>query len=440
MLKRLRTILSAGIKTAFASGGSVVSNTLAGIPLARLRDYQSYLEAGTKKIWASWKACDVTAETVMDTPFRIVNQNGNELNNSELARITSYPNRWETWNELIYISVMHLKFTGSAFWYKSDANVMGERPKEVFWLNPKRVKIIPGKQDKIAGYLYTVNGRDIPFDPSEIMHFKRPHPDNDYWGLGDFEAGETLLNEAINHDTWTQKFWENGAAPSGLLTTEEEPADEASFRKLKADFQKQYGGAKNSGKIAWLTGKWVYQQMGMTARDLQDLEKTKWTTEQIFMLHGVPLSVAGVQSAANFATAKLDDIRFRKYTVKPLIRILEDTINTDLINGFAKGAKLRYRLTGLINTTELVTDHAPLFDRGVLSINDFREILNLERLEDDPIFDQHFLNAGLVPIDLAGISMASAIDPASIVKRFIGSSDERLKQMIEGDAKTSNPS
>lgn len=110
--------------------------------------------------------------------------------------------------------------------------------------------------------------------------------------------------------------------------------------KAKDRWQKEYGGKENAGKVAWLSGDWSYQQLGLTPAEMQDIEKSKWSVEQIFLLHGVPLSVAGIKEAANFATADIDNQRFKEYTVLPDVLTLQDTINTDLVQGFNPDARL----------------------------------------------------------------------------------------------------
>lgn len=81
----------------------------------------------------------------------------------------------------------------------------------------------------------------------------------------------------------------------------------------------------NSSKISWLTGKWKIERIGLTAQEMQDLEHKQFSIEQIFQLHSVPLTVAGIREAANYATAEIDDQRFRTYTAKVRHRIFPST-------------------------------------------------------------------------------------------------------------------
>jgi HK97 family phage portal protein len=250
---------------------------------------------------------------------------------------------------------------------------------------------------------------EIPFALDEILHFKRPHPNNDFYGLGDMEAGSDILKEVVNRSSWSEKFWKNGAAPSGLMILDDVVDDQENWDRARAKWQKEYGGRDNAGKIAWVNGKWRYEQMGLSLSDMQDLERSKYSDERIFLLHGVPLSVAGLRDAANFATAEIADQQFRQYTVAPVLKIIEGTQQTDLVQGYGN-IEVKFNLSGLLNVGELSADWTPLFDRGVISINEMREKVGLNRIEDNPLFDQHFINAGLVPLDLSGIADLNKTD------------------------------
>jgi HK97 family phage portal protein len=386
---------------------TAVQRMFDGIPLHRFSDYESYLAAASLKVWASWKACDICANAVSNTRHTI--RRGIDPVTTvpkDLAKLLSAPNQFQTWRELIYLTVMHLKATGNAYWFKSQANLAGDKPVELYPINPKRLMIsINPLTYQPSGYLYTGHlGTRVAFDLEEIMHFKRPHPNNDFYGLGDIEAGEPIFNENINRDTWTAGFWKNGASPSGVMTCKAQVDSDQEWERVKAMWRKEYSGADNAGKTALLTGDWAYTQLGLTAQEMQNIEGSKWNAEQIFMQHGVPLSVAGIRDAANFATADIDNQRFREYTIQPIVMLLQDTINTDLVQGWGPDLNLFFNITGLINIGKIAQDIMFAFQCGMLSINDGREMLGLPRDEENELWNQHFVTAALVPLEQAGVS------------------------------------
>ena len=406
---------------------AVIQNLLAGVSLSELIDYESYMRAGCRKVWASWKACDITANSLSNTPFAIVRAgNSKPVTVTGLADLFESPNDTMTIREMVYLAAMHIKMTGNAFWFKAETVLAsgGKRPKQLFPLNPKRVRIMPQPNTgKINGYVYTsAFGQAITLDPEDVIHFKRPHPNNDFWGLGDIEAGEDLFNEHVNRNKWQKQFWKNGASPSTLLINDDDQQpDEEAWKIAKEKFQREYGGGENAGKTAWLSGKWRKEQLGLSLSEMQNIEASKWNVEQIFLQHGVPLSVAGIRDAANFATADIDNQRFKEFTVLPIVLMLQDAITSDLVAGYGPQLKLKFNVSGLINMGKALLDLAPAFDRGVLSINEIRETLHLEPDPSNPLWNQHYITAALVPLELSGVADLQNVDQQAqqTVQRFI---------------------
>jgi len=409
---------------------SSVTNLFDAIPLADLGSYESYLAAGTKNVWASWRAIDLVGQVVQSTPFTLTRRGKKDpVKVPGLDQLLSYPNECMTYGDLTYLTTAHIKYTGNAYWFKDQATVKGDRPLALWPLNPKRVSIDTGKMTgqgggRIVAYDYACDGRaPLKFAPQQIIHFKRPHPNNDYYGIGDFEAAEDLIQEVMNRSTWQRQFWKNGAAPSTIMTTEDNSVtSKEDLQVIKNEWLRQYAGHKNAGKTAFMPGKWTVHRLGLSAQEMQELERIKLTTEQIFQLHGVPLSVAGIKDAANFATAQIADRQFRRDTVMPIVRIIQDTQQTDLIDGFGD-FELKFNLSGLIDIAGEMEVWAKAFTMGIISGNEFREKLGLAPTEN-PLHDNYFISAALVPIDLAGVANMDQVDDQA--KRIISDFNQKI--------------
>jgi HK97 family phage portal protein len=394
-----------------------------GIEAQKLFDYESYLKAGSGNCWALFKAVDITAKVAMDTPYRIQRKGGDgtPVKHKELAALFASPNPHMNGVELVYLTIGHMSLTGNAFWLKDEVNFQNERPGKLWPLNPKRMSFVIDPNLGLIGYIYKVDGRDVPLELGEVIHHKIPHLNNDYWGLGYPEAGKELFQGFLNRQGWEARFWKNGASPSGVLVCEEQVTNPAKWEETKERWKKEYGGQENSGKIAWLTGKWKFEKLGLSKTEMQDIESDKWTTEKIFIHCGVPLSVAGIREAANFATSRTDDLRFRRYTVKPLLTFVQWTINTDLIEGFDPNLELIFDIAGLVDLDNIRENFCPLFDRGAMSINELRQMAGLQPDPDNALWEEHFINAGLVPLPLSGVAdMGKTEEQArATVTRFV---------------------
>jgi len=313
--ERTQALLNARIPDSKAR--RFIENTLK-VPIHQLASNTAYMKVGSEKVWASYRACDLTANIMLSTRFRIRGQKtGTPVVNKELERLMTQPNPWDTWQELIYQWTFHMKLTGTAYWYKDQMDKRG-RPLHIYPLIPQFVKPIPDEQKKIAGYIYEVNGKSIKFDTDEIIHFKRPHPSDVIKGLGDVEPCKELFREYIMRGDLETRFLSNGAMPSGVLTKKDAVEEEEEWARMKKWWSANYEGRDNAGKTAFLNGDWSYLKLGLTHQEMQSIDSEKWGVEQIFNAHGVPLSLAGIEKASNFSCLPAGELVSTPFGPKPI--------------------------------------------------------------------------------------------------------------------------
>ena len=389
------------------------ADLLGNYSVEALTSYESMLTAASSKLWASWKACDLVACAVADTPYKLVRAGAAKpAKVPELENLLAVPNDAMTWWEIAYLTTMWLKLVGNAYWIKDSARKAdGGKPLALIPVSPAYcTPVIDRPSGRVIGYMVRgIDGARVPFELTEVIHFKRPNPSCDTLGLGEIEAGTGPVTRALHGAKADEIAAKNGNVPPGVLVLEENfPTDEAEWKRVRDRWQTTYGGAKNAGKVAWLGGKWKHIQLGLSPREQLEAETRRATLEEIFHLHGVPLSVAGLRDAANYATAEIDLARFRSQTVAPMIRLIEEALNSDLVVTYKADVRIRFNLTGLINIGAVLTSILPAFDRGIVSPNEVRQMIGLER-SANPIMDDHYFAGTYTPMDLAGMIPA---DPA----------------------------
>lgn len=373
--------------------------------VTKLTDYDSYLKAGTKKLWASFHAVDTIAKALVSTTYKIQkNKKDVTDENHPLVKFLAEPNPLDSWEEIIYTWAFHMKFTGNAYWLKDEINGKGQ-PSAIYPLLPQFIEIVPDRKTRVNKYIYRVNGRVIEVMPEEMAHFKNPHPNNVLFGLGDLEAGEMMFEDYINRNQLEAHYLGKGGVPSGVLAREEEVEDQDEWDRFVARWKDKYEGPENAGKTAFVNGKWNYVKLGLTPAELQTMQRSQETVKNIFILHGVPLSVAGVEKAANYATSRTDDIHFKKWTIIPLLDSLCTKLNSGktLVRNFDPALRLAYEIGGMADIAGLVADYGPLVDRGAMTRNELREKCELDKVKGKPMMDEYLVNQGLVPIDMAGM-------------------------------------
>lgn len=367
----------------------------------QLKDFEGYLRAGSGKLWATYKSCRLVADVICTTDYMLQTGSSTEpVTHKRLSPLLERPNQFDNMGDFIARWVFHMKLTGNAFALLDEFNGLGE-PTKVWLLNPKQMQMVVDKKKGIVGWIYMANGARIPYDVDEIIHWRLPHPDSEFWGMGEIEGGRDLVNQALAEEAFAAKFFQNGATPSGIVTREEE-MEESEFKKLKAKFQKEYGGSANSGKTAWLTGKWDYKRLGLSLVDMERSASKAQNTDYIFALHGIPLSMAGVTEASNYATSKQADVQLRRYTVLPLLKIFATKWNERVVHAYSKDLWFVFNLAGLAYIKEVVEDYKELMALGGITPNELRDIVGMDRL-DDPFMDEVYLGTHLVPMSLVGV-------------------------------------
>lgn len=286
--------------------------TIHNIPLMGLADKASYLKMGNQKVWATFRACHVTASILLSTVFKAMGKDAQgedvDVENSQGLALLNNPNEWDSLEELLYTWVFHMKLTGEAYWHLDEIDAKG-RPKHIYPLLPQYVFPVAEEMERITKFIYRINGRQIEYQPEEILYFRRPNPASLISGMGDIEPSRDLYTGFVGRNDYEKQFLKNGAMPSGVLTYEgsqEAPAELADIEdetwgEMKKWWQVEYSGASNAGKTVMLPGAWKYLRLGLTSSEMETLEREKWSVEQIFTNHGVPLSLAGIKDAANYA-------------------------------------------------------------------------------------------------------------------------------------------
>ena len=190
----------------------------------------------------------------------------------------------------IYDTQSHKKLTGDAFWLliKNGRTIEG-----IEVLEPDLITLNLGDINKgeprVKSYTYknNVDGKsvEVTYQPEEIIHFKKPNPQNPYRGLGAVEAmAETIDSDALANFTQKQ-FFKNGAITNFILTTKGKISD-AQLKRLKADLKANNSGARNAFNLMVLSGGLTPSNIGYSNKDLQLINLLEWYRDKIMIGFG----------------------------------------------------------------------------------------------------------------------------------------------------------
>jgi HK97 family phage portal protein len=259
-----------------------------------------------------------------------------EVTDHELLNLIRTPNPQMTQSEFLEAWVASQKLEGNAFIFRAKA---GKITKEMWIMRPDWVKIVPSKTaDKlISGYIYQRNGMsndEMPVMEEEMIHCKNPNPKyfnntNPFRGVGEVMASLDIISEDEVIKNWNKKFFENGAQLSGVLEFDGNVGEEE-VRRMQAKWDRAYQGTENSNKTAFLQGGLRYKPTGISQRELAFVEQRKLDRDEILGMFGIPKGLILAEDV-NLANANTAVWSFTRFTVKPMLKRIEDALNSTIV-------------------------------------------------------------------------------------------------------------
>ncbi|MBA4495106.1 phage portal protein [Paenactinomyces guangxiensis] len=316
------------------------------------------------------------ATSVKRTPLRVYQGNGdNELIGDPLAKILQRPNPFMTGRQLLEGTQTWKELNGNAYWFLEDIDGRG-RPKNIWLLDSRHMAVVPDKQEMIRGYVYEVNGKQIPLDKDEVLHFKNFNPFNPYYGLGTLQGIAAMLETEQYRSSYDKAFFKNGAKLSGVLTTPD-TIPEHTFEQLKREVKQMFRGVNNFHKVAVLQKGLEFKEISLSQKDMEFLGMAKFNRDQILAAFGVPPAKIGIMENANYSNSEEQDRTFWSETMAPRLMDLQDVINNELAPRFGNN---HVEFDEMVKEDEEanVNQAVALKEAGILTVNEVRERLGYD--------------------------------------------------------------
>jgi HK97 family phage portal protein len=290
----------------------------------------------------------------------------------------------------LYNTQSHKKLTGDAFWLLVRN---GRELTEIFVLQPDKIELVLGDPNKkeplVKAYKYrdVIEGKEVEvtYQPEDIIHFKKPNPNNPFRGIGAVEAmAETV--DADNLANRVQKnFFKKGAITNFVLSTEKSITDEQ-LKRLKADMKANNGGVENAFEMMILSGGLKPTNISLSNRDLQLIELLKWYRDKIMVGFGNTPASLGIIEDVNQANAQDTLSAWKRGTIKPDMDAIVNTLNEFLVPLFGKNLILGYVDPVPEDRTDDLAEAVQLKNSGIITINEGRDLLGYESIKGGDIF------------------------------------------------------
>lgn len=232
---------------------------------------------------------------------------------------------------------------------------------------------------------------------SEVIHDRFNCLFHPLIGIAPLYAAARLAGHSLTVQDSSDKFFANGARPSGVLVAPG-AISEANAKELKEYWQTNFSG-ENSGRVAVLGDGLQYTAMTMKSTDAQLIEQLRWDDEQIAKVFHVPGYKVGIGDAPPYGNFQSVNLDYYSTCLQPLMEAIEWCLQD--------GLSLAEALEVHIDTTELLRmDSAAqmeLVTKGiqgrVLTTNEGREEFNRAPVEGG---NKVFAQMQDIPLDQIG--------------------------------------
>jgi HK97 family phage portal protein len=296
-------------------------------------------------------------------------------------------------------------------------------------LNPGRVRPLVAPDGSV---FYQLQQDLLSFQPeenltvpaSEIIHDRMNAFYHPLWGLSPIYANHLPAAQALRILKYSDRFFNNAARPSGMLTAPGIITKET-LDRLKTHWSQEYS-QENQGKVAIAGEGLKFEPMTQNAVDAELVKQLEMSDKKVCTTFGVPAFKVGVEGAPTYDNVEAMD---QIYYSGCLQKHIED-IERLLLNGLElpSGYYVEFDLDGLLrmDTARKVEAYQKLVAAGIVAPNEARAEFDYSPVTggDTPYLQQQYYpldkrpgNAPPAPPQIQ--PPAPAVTPAAAAKAML---------------------
>lgn len=210
-------------KIADGEGGGSGIGTDANITFIAAFDKIESVRRGTNIIVDAAAGLDYDVKDSVVDPVRV------GMRQKQLIKLLNYrPNPYQSANEFRKQLFLDYILDGNAFVYFDGAFL--------YHLPAANMEVVPDKVTFVNKYIYD---GETEFKPDEVMHFKDISNNSIYRGTSRLAAAQNTINGLYKMQSFQDNFFENGAVP-GMVFTTENTLSQAAKEKTIQYWQQRY--------------------------------------------------------------------------------------------------------------------------------------------------------------------------------------------------------
>ncbi|MAT39258.1 MAG: phage portal protein [Ectothiorhodospiraceae bacterium] len=308
-----------------------------------------------------------------------------------LARLLARPNGFQTGRHLLWISQIYADLTGNAYLLKVR-NGLGQ-PSELFYLDPRFMRIVPDEERIVKGYEYTIASKKVFIDAEDVIHFKYPNPRHPFYGASPLQAAAYEIDIDNASKRHQKAFLGNNPTPR-LAVEAEGHLLPGTVEDLRRQIREQHTGANFGNPMILHQGAKV-KPLTLSPQEINYLETRKNVRDEIITVFGVPASILGISEDVNRANAEANHYTYALYTLEPLATLWDELLTNALAHEFSSDLRIQHASLVPANREEDREDTEMLLRNGVTTINEERAYRGWPAV---PGGDVHFVPGDRIPL------------------------------------------
>jgi HK97 family phage portal protein len=355
------------------------------------------------------------------------------------------PNPKRSRRQLWSLTLRHMGLCGNAFWYLDQRAALGGAPLQVLYINPVRMTPVENEAKELLGWLMDASdnpltpagAKAVPFTLEEVIHFILDEPDSGHWGIGIAEAAyNKILLDSLG-DSYLQQVLASGGRIAGLLSPKsgEKTMNDDQWQATVRDYRNIVGDPDAAKRLHIVRGPVDFTETASKPSELQYVELSSASRENILAAWGVPLSQIGVMQSSGLNSGehvKYEEAALWQGAIEYRGSAFEEKVQRELVDLFDLGLTL-------VVDTPAFDDQQPLYVNAEkakvvpLTVDERRALVGLDPLEDAEVGAAIFLDQSMVQINTTGPAEQEAPPPvdASLGKAALPDDLARLRRRVE---------
>lgn len=281
---------------------------------------------------AFWSGVMLKAKTAGTLPLEVRTVAGDELvSGAGVAKRLRWQANAERPASQVFTSLFSMYVAShNAFALKLPASDEIFAP-ELFPLPPECVHVYRGPGRELRYDVYAPDGSEFAMGVHgmHVIHFCGPSIDGGLVGTSPVKMLANALGVALAAQEYQGAMYRNGGVPLGILSVSDVLTVEQA-RTIRDQWNATYGGMENAGRIAVLDRGAEFKNTGLSNEDAQFIQQMQLSATDCARMLNLPAALINAEGASlTYANASHNDMHLLKFSLRPDLKIFEDTLNMD---------------------------------------------------------------------------------------------------------------